>query len=90
MYGLGEGQMKFSRVQLISQKLLKFQGHKILTIIYRIRKNSGRITVFYLGFNGPRPTHLRGKVMILMVFYSFFVILCYILPPILIIYPIGQ
>ena len=59
-------------MQLISQKWLKFQGHKILTIIYRIRKNiSGRITVFYLGNNGPRPTHLRGKAMILMVFLVF-------------------
>ena len=79
------------RVQLISLKWLKFQGHKILTIIYRIRKNiSGRITVFYLGNNGPRPTHLRGKAMILMVFFGFSVILCYILPSILIIYRIGQ
>ena len=69
---------------------LNFKGIKSWLLFTEL----GRIVVeslfFYLGNNGPRPTHLRGKAMILMVFFGFSVILCYILPSILIIYRIGQ
>ena len=46
--------------------------------------------VFYIDINTPRPTYFRGKMIDWEVFLRVEVILHYILPPILIIYPIGQ
>ena len=78
------------RVQLIPKKWLKFYGHKILSIVYWIRRIGGRFTSF-LYRPIPHDLHTwRVKERVETVFLKVLVILNFILPSILIIYPIGQ
>ena len=52
-----------NRVQLIHQKWLKLYGHKILGVIYQIRRIGGKITCLLYWQKYSRPTHLRGKMI---------------------------
>ena len=65
-------------------------GIKSCALFTELGRTVVKSLVFHIGKSTPRPTHLGGKTMDREVFFQCLVILHYMLPSILIIYPIGQ